>query len=171
MIHCLHEKFLLLLSLSSQGYSDDMHYMHVIVWFLLRNSPPSPLRCHDRRVSWNEPQPYKSDALSASQPSIVTVYCILPWQHRHFTHHEILWFSPSHCITLLFPSSLSLFIIKFCLSQFFIYLLFAQITTFFRLQFIILFRFLSFLVLFLPFYLSFTPISVSPSSLSVYIHT
>ena len=64
MIHCLHEKFLPLLVLSSQGCPDGMHYTHVIVRFLLGNSPSSPLRCHDRPVSWNELQPCKSDALS-----------------------------------------------------------------------------------------------------------
>ena len=202
MIHCLHEKFLPLLVLSSQGCPDAMHYMHVIVWFPLGTSPPSPLRCHDRPVSWNEPQPCKSDALSVSQPSSVTVYCILQWQHRQFTHHEILWFSPSHRIPLLFPSTVFRFLTLILLTwriwwapnyaskrqmgsnsafkgllnaiylNFSIHLLFAQIITFFRLPFIILFRFLSFLVLFLPFYLSFSShfcFSLFPQCLHPYI--
>jgi len=114
MIHCLHEKFLPLLVLSSQGCPDGMHCRHVIVWFLLGTTPPSPLRCHDRPASWNEPQPCKSDALSACVTG-----CWLYLQHRHVTHHEIWWFSPSPRIPVLFPSSLFPFLIKCYLSQFF----------------------------------------------------
>ena len=114
MIHCLHEKFLPLLVLSSQGCPDGMHYTHVTVWFLLGTAPPSPSCYHDSTVSWNEPQPRKSEALS----SHFTV-CWLNLQYRHVTHHEIRWCSPSRLIPLLFPSSLFTFLIKFYLSQFF----------------------------------------------------
>ena len=65
MIHCLHEKFLPLLVFSSQGCPDGMHYTHVRAWFLLGTSPPSPSCYHDSPVSWNEPEPRKSDALSS----------------------------------------------------------------------------------------------------------
>jgi len=84
MIHCLHEKFLPLLVLSSQGCPDRMHYTHVTVCFLLGTSPPSPLCCHDSPMSWIELQPCKSDALSAR----LTV-CWLHSQHRHLAYHEI----------------------------------------------------------------------------------